>query len=767
MKVITLQRLLINIQGLVQGVGFRPFIYRLAGDLNLNGWVGNSPQGVQIEAEGDRGNLERFVDRLDADKPPLAMINNKELKWLDPVGYEEFTVRMSGKDGGKTALVLPDIATCPDCLDDIFDTSNRRYRYPFTNCTNCGPRYSIIKTLPYDRGNTTMRIFPMCKKCREEYEDPANRRFHAQPNACLECGPHLELWDINGNIFGMHDEALLAACDAVKQGRILALKGLGGFQLIVDARNDDAVRLLRGRKGREEKPFALMYHSLEAVNNDCLVSDIEKKLLISPQAPITLLRKQKTNNIADSAAPGNPYLGVMLPYTPLHHLLMHELRFPIVATSGNLTGEPICIDEHEALARLKGVADLYLVHNRPIARQVDDSVVRVMHGYAMVIRNARGYAPTPIRMIGRVKPCLAVGGHLKNSVAIAREGCAFASQHIGDLETVEAYEAMKNVAVSLSDIYDFKPESVVSDFHPDYLSTRFAAETSLPMKKVQHHVAHVLACMADNDLDEPVLGISWDGTGLGPDRTIWGGEFIRINGRAVVRAAHFRLFPLPGGDSAIREPRRTALGLLYEIYGADVFGMNELKSIQSFDNYELDVLRSVMKNGINSPMTSSAGRLFDAVSSILGFCQVSRYEGQAAMMLEYAGETETAKQSYHFEIRNNGRILIIDWEPIIHDIISDLYGGVVSGRIASRFQNTMADITLSVTEKVGEKNVALTGGCFQNRYLTERVVRLLDSAGYKVYRHHRIPPNDGGIAVGQIVAAAREMEDIEAQEMDQ
>lgn len=738
----------------MQGVGFRPFVYRLANELELHGWVGNSPQGVEIDIEGDENNIDRFVNRLDTEKPPLALINHKEMADLDPVGHKEFIVRISGNGGSKTALVLPDIATCQKCLDDIFDPSNRRFRYPFTNCTNCGPRYSIIYTLPYDRGNTTMKIFPMCRRCREEYEDPSNRRFHAQPNACPECGPHLQLWSNSGDVLAMHDDALMAACEAIKQGKILALKGLGGFQLLVDARNDDAVKLLRKRKAREEKSLALMYPSMEVVLRDCELSIAERELLLSPPSPITLLRSNSNSEIAASVAPGNPYLGVMLPYTPLHHLLMAELSFPIVATSGNLSDEPICIDENEALQRLGDIADLFLMHNRPIARQMDDSIVRLMNGQPMVMRNARGYAPTPVSLTNHVSPILAVGAHLKNSVAIANGNHAFASQHIGDLETAEAFEAMKRVTASLSDIYDFKPAMVVSDLHPDYLSTRFADNMGLPARKVQHHVAHVLSCMADNRLSEPVLGVSWDGTGLGPDKTIWGGEFFQVTGKKIRRIAHLRCFPLPGGDYAVREPRRSALGLLYEVFGSDVFAMKELAPLMSFDNSDTAVLRTMLEKNINTPRTSSAGRLFDAVSAILGICQVSRYEGQAAMMLEFAADSEPDEKSYTFRLISEESKSIVDWQQIIHDIFTDMHNVAAPGRIASRFQNTLADIILAIAENIGEKNVVLTGGCFQNKYLTEKTISRLESAGFKPYRHHRIPPNDGGIAIGQIMAAA-------------
>ena len=497
-------RLKIIIQGAVQGVGFRPFIYRLARELNLKGWVNNSAAGVFIEVDGSETNLKKFLSRIDKEKPPISQINSLETTWLEPVNYTNFEIRHSS-GGEKTAIVLPDLATCPDCLQEIFDPHNRRYLYPFTNCTNCGPRYTIIEELPYDRPHTTMKNFTMCESCQAEYENPLDRRFHAQPNACPVCGPRLQLWDKKGEILGNDNDALNLSINALKKSQIIALKGLGGFQLIVNAKNRESVQQLRKRKHRPHKPFALMDSSLENIKSYCEVNDIEAQLLSSPQAPIVLLkRKSKTplDDLSPNIAPNNPYLGVMLPSSPLHHLLLHKIDFPLVATSGNIASEPICIDEKEALKRLENIADLFLVHNRPILRPVDDSVVRVIAGREMIIRRARGYAPFPITINTQQKDnnypnILAVGGHLKNTVAILKNNQVFISQHIGDLSTAEALKSFNQVMESLKGLYDFEPEIIVCDAHPDYVSSQYAKSQNLPVITVQHHYAHLLSCLAN------------------------------------------------------------------------------------------------------------------------------------------------------------------------------------------------------------------------------------------------------------------------------
>jgi hydrogenase maturation protein HypF len=756
-------RLRVAIRGAVQGVGFRPFIYRLATGMGLAGWVNNSAQGVFVEVEGRNEQLRRFLLRVAAEKPPRSFIQSMESWLLDPLGYTTFEVRDSDQSGAKTAFVLPDIATCPDCLGEIFDTADRHYRYPFTNCTNCGPRFSIIEALPYDRAGTTMHGFVMCEACQAEYDNPLDRRFHAQPNACPRCGPRLALWDAAGAPLASREEALRQAAEAVRRGAIVAIKGLGGFHLVVDARNQQAVLRLRERKAREEKPLALMYPTLAQVRADCDLSALEERLLLSPEAPIVLLRRGADRaaggRIAAAVAPRNPYLGVMLPYTPLHHLLMAELGFPIVATSGNRSDEPICTDEREALVRLGGIADYYLVHDRPIARHVDDSIARVMLGRECVLRRARGYAPLPTHL-GRPAPALlATGAHLKNAVAVAIGDEVFGSQHIGDLETPQAFDAFKRTIASFGRLYEFAPSAIVCDAHPDYRSTQFAAalarERALPLIQVQHHYAHVLSCMAENQLEAPLLGVCWDGTGYGLDGTIWGGEWLRVTERSFERAAHLRTFRLAGGEKAIREPRRTALGLLYQLFGDELFAMDELMPLRGLRPQERAILKTMLQRNINAPVTSSAGRLFDGVAALVGLRQEIGYEGQAALELECALDGVETDEAYPLRVSAGSTSQVVDWEPMVRGIIEDLRRGLPAGWIAAKFHNTLVEMIVAIAMHIGEERIVLSGGCFQNRYLTERAVARLHAAGFRPYCHQRIPPNDGGIALGQVVAAAR------------
>jgi hydrogenase maturation protein HypF len=763
------ERLKVIVRGAVQGVGFRPFVYRLASELKLKGWVSNSPQGVFVEVEGPRAKLDEFSIRLRKEKPPRAVVQSVESSFLDTTGYSGFEIKESESSGDKSALILPDVATCADCLNDVFNSTNRRFRYPFTNCTNCGPRFSIIEALPYDRANTSMKKFRMCPECDREYHDPLDRRFHAQPNGCPKCGPQLQLWDENGDAISERDNALQKATDAIRAGRIVALKGIGGFQLIVDARNEDAVIRLRQRKRREEKPFALMYPSLDAIRADCEVSGLEESLLLSPESPIVLLvgrdRRARRDlrdgpavrpyHLAESIAPGNPNLGVMLPYSPLHHLLMRELSFPIVATSGNLSDEPICIDEHEALQRLKGIADAFLIHNRPIVRHVDDSIVRVICNREMVLRRARGYAPLPIAVKSRIRnresrTVLAVGAHLKNNVALKIGNNIFVSQHIGDLETKQAYSAFQHSAQDLPRLYDARIDIVACDMHPDYLSTKFAARLGLPNKPIQHHLAHVVACMAENEVEPPVLGVAWDGTGYGLDGTIWGGEFLLVkrNG-SFERVAHFRQFRLPGGNRAIKEPRRSALGLLYEIFGEGAWDFPQL--VADLSEEEKSLLRQMLKKQINAPLSSSVGRLFDAVAALLGLRQISSFEGQAAMELEFTRQGDVA-DAYSFVV-TPAAPTVVDWEPAIRELLDDVAGGKDNGLVSAKFHNGLVEATVSVAKKIGMKKIVLGGGCFQNRYLTEYMVGRLREEKFQPYWPQRLPPNDGGIAFGQAAAA--------------
>lgn len=756
------QRLRVAIRGAVQGVGFRPFVFRLATDMQLPGWVSNTAAGVFIEVEGEPERLREFLQRVEREKPAISFIQSLESAFLDPVGFASFDIRESS-GGEKTVVVLPDIATCPECLADIADPKNRRYRYPFTNCTNCGPRYTIIESLPYDRPSTTMKKFAMCPECEREYKDPRNRRFHAQPNACPACGPHLALWDSDGKQLAQTDEALLRAAAEIRAGKIVAVKGIGGFHLMADARNDEAVLKLRERKRREEKPFALMYPRVYAVRGDCEFDDLEERLLRSVEAPIVLLKKKEAprSGICASIAPRNPYLGVMLPYAPLHHLLMQELKFPVVATSGNLSDEPICIDEYEALSRLHGIADYFLVHDRPIVRHVDDSIVRIVAGRELVMRRARGFAPLPVRVKETLPSVLAVGAHQKNAIAVATGDQVFVSQHIGDLETQEAFGAFERVIESFKKLYEVQPKTVACDLHPNYMSTEYAQRAGLPVLAVQHHYAHVLSCMAENEIEAPVLGISWDGSGYGTDGTVWGGEFLYVNEEGYERVAHLRTFPLPGAEKAVKEPRRTALGLLYELYGDDLGEKQDLPSLQAFSEQERRVLLGMLKQGVNSPRTSSAGRLFDAVASLLDLRQMVRFEGQAAMELEALATPVENTDDYLVRGAEENGAFVLDWGPMIVGIRQDLWRGESKAVIARKFHNTLVQMMMVAANRIhesredAERRIVLTGGCFQNRLMTELAIRQLSHAGYHMYWHQRIPPNDGGIALGQAKAAAR------------
>ncbi len=745
------QRLAVVIRGAVQGVGFRPFVFRLAQQLGLKGWVINSAAGVFIEAEADHATLEEFLKRLERDKPAISYIQSLESSYLDPVGFTAFEIRES-EGGEKTALILPDLAICPDCRREIADPANRRFRYPFTNCTNCGPRFSIIESLPYDRPRTTMKKFTMCPACDREYHDPADRRFHAQPNACSECGPQLALWDPVGKVLAQRDDALLAAAIAIRDGQIVAVKGLGGFHLLVDARNELAVQRLRARKRREEKPFALMFPDFDVVLRVCTVSEVERRLLHAPESPIVLLRRRSQDGLALSLAPGNPYLGVMLPYTPLHQLLLAELGFPVVATSGNLSEEPICTDEHDALARLHGIADLFLVHDRPILRHVDDSVVREMGGRELVIRRARGFAPLPIHLPRELPALLAVGAHQKNTIAASVGQQVFVSQHIGDLETEPSFGAFKEVIGAFKGLYELKPEAIACDLHPDYMSTQFTCRRPEPRVEVQHHYAHVLACMAENQLTAPVLGISWDGSGYGPDGTVWGGEIFRVTRDGYERVAHLRPFLLPGNEKAVREPRRVALALLYEVFGERAHDL-DIPTTQAFAPADRALMAKLLRHRFNTPVTTSAGRLFDGFASLMGVRQVARFEGQAAMELEFALAGADETRALPFDLRREDGCYVLDWEAAVHAVLER--HDLSLAQAAARFHNMLVEMAIVVARRLGEPKVVLSGGCFQNRYLTERFITRLRAEGMQPYWHQRIPPNDGGIALGQIMAAAQ------------
>jgi len=748
------QKVKIIIRGVVQGVGFRPFIYRLAAELNIKGWIINSSQGVFIEAEAERTLLENFINRINKDKPANSYIQSFEHSWVDPEGFKEFEIRESLEKGSKTALVLPDLSTCNDCLEEVFDPGNRRYLYPFTNCTNCGPRYSIIADLPYDRPNTTMGEFEMCDDCRAEYQDPLNRRFHAEPTACPKCGPQVKLTDNSGKLISGKHDAIVNAVKAIKDGKIIALKGIGGYQLLCDASNPQAVKELRIRKRRSQKPFALMFPGINSVIAEAYLSEKEERLITSVEAPIVLLKRKKgiDSQVSDECTFGNPYLGIMLPYSPLHHILMKELDIPVVATSGNISEEPICISEDEAYSKLSGIADYFLIHNRRILRHVDDSILRIAAGNEVMIRRARGYAPLPLVLNDMEgKTVLAVGAHLKNTIAVNKGSNVFISQHIGDLENAESINAFKKVINDISSFYELKAGSAVCDEHPDYVSTRYAESLNIPLQKVQHHYAHVLSCMAENDLNENVLGVSWDGTGFGTDGTIWGGEFIIPNGKKFRRAGYFKTFRLPGGEAAIHDVWKIGYSLLYEVYGKDA---DELENIAFLKNPELKIICQMLEKNINSPVTSSCGRLFDGISAIIGIKQNANFEAQAAMELEFAADDFNTNDYFTFSIDEEQGSLVFNWHQIVKGIAADIIAGVPAGLISAKFHNSLAESIVQIANRLNMEKVLLTGGCFMNKYLLERSVKRLTESGLKPYTQQRVPAGDGGISLGQMKYAS-------------
>ncbi|MFW6171605.1 MAG: carbamoyltransferase HypF [Planctomycetota bacterium] len=760
------QRLALTVRGIVQGVGFRPFVYNAATSAGLAGWVVNQSDVVRIEVEGCDKALTGFVDVLRSHHPPQALIEELDIQPIQCRGSAAelaptFEIRASseGTGTGHRATIPADLATCAACRQEITSAGARRHRYPFTNCTNCGPRWSIITGVPYDRARTSMHLFPMCSACRREYENPADRRFHAQPIACPECGPVLRLVDTKGNRQAVGEDALRAAAAAIRDGKIVAVKGLGGFQLIVDATSPTAVAQLRRRKRRPDKPLAVMLADGQVAQAYCHVSPFEQTQLNSPQAPILLLRKRESMPsslpIADSVASGNPYLGVMLPYTPLHALLMTEVARPIVCTSGNRSEEPMVIDTSQAFTRLGDIADLILTHDRPIVRPVDDSVCREEQGSLQVLRRARGYAPMPVSLAAPAPCVLAVGGHLKNTVALSMGKDVIISSHVGDLDNTLGLAVHRAAITDLIGFFDAQPEAIVCDLHPDYSSTRHAEQLAnsrnIPLIRVQHHHAHVLSTMAEHGLNGPVLGLAWDGTGYGSDGTIWGGEALLVDDRDWTRVAHLHPFSLPGGDRAAREPRRSALGVLY--------GISERLSHEIarrwFSESELSGLLTALRRSRIFPRTSSMGRLFDAVAALCGLPPTISFEGQAAMQLEFAAD-EKETSSYEIAL-SDGSPAAADWHQLILRVIDDRARGLPIGTIAARFHNSLADLALRVACHVGCPRVVLSGGCFQNRLLTRRTRTRLSDAGFDVYTQKVVPPGDGGISLGQILAAIQQL----------
>jgi len=751
----------ISVYGVVQGVGFRPFVYRLAQEHNLKGWVRNTSGNVEIEVEGDEETLEDFLANLETKAPPMAHIEKVKVTFHPPNGYTEFQIRKSLSQDEKYQLVSPDIATCEDCRREIFSPIDRRFHYPFTNCTNCGPRFTIIEDIPYDRPKTTMRKFKMCPQCQQEYDAPLDRRFHAQPNACPKCGPSLELVDGNGSPIKCND-ALKTTGDLLKAGKILALRGLGGFQLTCDATNQNAVNLLRTRKRRPSKPLAVMMATLADIAKHCLVSLEESKLLQSPQCPIVLLRwKHSSSNICLAVAPHIKYLGVMLPYTPLHHLLLRETGLPLVMTSGNLSEEPIAKDNDEALRRLRGIADYFLLHNRDIYARYDDSVYMV-EGMPQAIRRARGYAPYPIFLPFQSKQILACGAEEKNTFCLTKDEHAFISQHIGDIENEETLEHFDNTIKLYVKLFRIMPEAIAYDMHPEYLSTKYAlqagTEQNLRLIPVQHHHAHIVSCLIENKAEGPVIGVALDGTGYGSDGTIWGGEFLLADWRNFKRAGHLEYVPLPGGAAAIRKPYRMALSYLYSLLG-EGFPLKDLP-FERLNPTELEIIKQQLKRRVNCPLTSSAGRLFDAVSALCGVREEIDYEAQAAIELEMlaqdkAGESE--RRVYPFSIVEHQGVKVLKLGEVISMVVQDVRNHISTPIISLRFHNTVAKIISEmcrlIARETGINQVALSGGVFQNRLLLKLATTSLQREGFSVLTHHLVPCNDGGISLGQAVIA--------------
>jgi hydrogenase maturation protein HypF len=753
-------RLCLHITGAVQGVGFRPFVYNLAQQLHLAGWVRNDIRGLYIEVEGNRNELEVFLCRLQNEAPPIAEIRQIDQFQLSPRGETEFRIAVSENlpEAQPRPSVLPDLASCPECLKETQDPHNRRYRYPFTSCTLCGPRWSIIEALPYDRPNTGMRGFPFCPDCEREYTSPADRRFHHQANACPVCGPQLTLVDRSGATLATQDEALQQTITALRQGRIVALKGIGGFQLLIDAHNNHAIRELRRRKQRPSKPFALLCPDLKQIAQFCDTSREEIALLHSAAAPIVLLKKKPGIRLSEAIAPGNPYLGIMLPCSVLHHLLAGEFGTALICTSGNLSGDPICKDNDEALEQLQNIADLFLLHNRPVIRALDDSVAQVVMGKTGLLRRARGYAPRPIEIkTGKSSPAvLAVGAHIKNTVALSLPGEnqnteIMLSAHLGDLDAPGTRTAFENRIAKYKELYRLKPELLVYDLHPDYHSTQYAIR--LPGKKlaVQHHWAHIVACLAEHRLEGKVLGIAWDGVGLGDDGNAWGGEFMLADAHGYRRLGHLLPFVLPGGDAAAKDSRRAMLGALYTAADGSLPQVQQWLPSNVFTEYELRTFISMLQGEVNTLLTTSAGRLFDAVSSLLGLCQRNTFEGEAAMLLQFAaeaGSVDTTQKLPQLISRNRSTI---DWRPLLRLIIERKHAGESVNKLARLFHQTLVKAIVDFAVNIPGYAVVLTGGCFQNRLLLQLAIEALQQQQIEVYWPQQIPANDGGVAFGQAV----------------
>ena len=753
LKTMKKERKKIEIKGIVQGVGFRPTVYRLANEHNLKGTVFNDSTGVRLDIEGKSEDISYFLDELEKNPPPLSSIDEIKSEELPVKGFDEFKIIESEESKERTTLVSPDISICKDCKEELLNPKDRRYLYPFINCTNCGPRFTITEELPYDRKNTTMEIFEMCEECKTEYENPEDRRFHAQPNACSKCGPHLELLDTRGR--KQLGNPINKAIKLLRKGKIIAIKGLGGFHLACDAKNKKAIHALRERKMRPYKPFALMAKDIEVISEFVNVSDKEKELILSPGAPVVLLTKKEKSILPDNIAPNNKFLGFMLPYTPLHVLLFKNLEV-LVMTSGNRRDEPIAFDNQDVNERLTGIADYFLIHNRDIWIQADDSVCRIVEDSPLLLRRSRGYTPQPLKSpIGSKKKIIGFGAHKHNTFTISRGNEIFVSHYIGETDNIETIKAFERGIEHFVNFFDIPPDIAVVDMHPDYQATKFgkkwAFEKGKPLIEVQHHHAHIASCLLDNKIDERVIGVAWDGTGYGADGNIWGGEFLIADLKEYERKAHLQYIPLPGGDITVKEPWRMGAVYLYDIFGRS-FGRLDIDFVKALDRKKWFIIRNMIDKRVNSPFTSSVGRLFDAVSSILGVRSSINYQGQAAIELEMIAED--VDEFYKFEIIRGVDTHIVDPKKVIESIIDDITKGVPEGSISGKFHMGLAELIVNVSdllrEETGINKVCLSGGVFQNVILRTRASKRLREEEFEVYNHKEIPPNDGGISAGQV-----------------
>ena len=763
---------IIHISGIVQGVGFRPFVYNLARKYGLGGYVYNDTKGVTVVIQGDPERIIDFARELRERPPVQSRIDSFAMSdWKTDETYRSFNIVDSRVREGEPVQISPDLDVCPDCLRELMNPGDRRYLYPFINCTNCGPRFTIIERIPYDRPYTTMRHFRMCPECRKEYDDPGNRRFHAQPNACPVCGPHIQLAEKDGTVIlegesAITNEKLLhQATQFLQEGKILAVKGIGGFHLACDALNETAVATLRKRKFREDKPFAVMFPDLQSAREYCQISAPEESALASSRRPIVLVRKQADRDLASSIAPRNQYIGAMRPYTPLHYLLMHFFKGPLVMTSGNISDEPVVYTNAAAFGRLSGIADVFLVHNRAIHMRCDDSVLRIRKGLEYPIRRSRGFVPDRIAVEWEFpEPVLACGPEQKNTFALARSNLVYLSHHIGDMENFETLQSFESGIRHFKDVLQIEPGIVAFDMHPDYLSTQYAraypekTAAGRPVRKiaVQHHHAHAVACMAENGLNRPVIAVVLDGTGYGTDGTIWGGEILLTEFARFRRLGHFTTVAMPGGKAAVRNPWQMALSYLFQLYGSDALCM-DFPFLKEIDLPVQELILSLLQSGGNFPVTSSCGRLFDAAAAIAGVRNSVHYEGQAAVEFEQLVH-EPADVFYHFTINRADEPFEIDWRPAVAQLVEDVRHAVPQSVIAAKFHNGLAhglyEAVLFAAETTGIREIVLSGGVFMNRVLLTRLDNLLENGGFTVYTHRAVPANDGGIALGQAVIAS-------------